>query len=184
MQHISIVLNGVKRQFDNIIPVIHASRNSYDLVLVSSFLLNAKARQVDLLFVTNVIDNLVVNHNSSAKNNGPGYTDLTGSTIATTSSTQSSSDGLFPTPAVLVVSQSQNFNSGRGRSRGCGYGNNRPQCQLCEKFGHLVHRFYHHFNVNFTGVKNPGSSSPPSVNLCSTQWEDPVKSTSSAQVPF
>lgn len=41
MQHISIFLKGVKVQYDHVISVIHASRNSYDIASVSSVLLDA-----------------------------------------------------------------------------------------------------------------------------------------------
>lgn len=72
MQQISIVLNRVKGQFDNVIYVIHASTNPYHMASVSSVLLYAKARQVDLLFDTNVTANVVVNHNSTMKNETAG----------------------------------------------------------------------------------------------------------------
>lgn len=45
MQQISIILNGVKGQFDNIIVVIHVSRNPYDIALVSSVLSDVESRQ-------------------------------------------------------------------------------------------------------------------------------------------
>lgn len=35
MQHMSIILNGAKGQYDNVIAVIHASRNPYDIASVS-----------------------------------------------------------------------------------------------------------------------------------------------------
>lgn len=45
---------------------------------------------------------------------------------------------------------------------------------MCWKFGHLVHRSYHQFDVHFTGVIDPTYSSPtiPSVNLSSAHWDD------------
>lgn len=48
------------------------------------------------------------------------------------------------------------------------------QKQLCGKFGHLVHRRFHRFNVHFTGVTDSAYSSTPSpsVNLSSAQWDD------------
>lgn len=35
MQHISIIINGVRGQYDNVVDVIHASRNTYDLSSIS-----------------------------------------------------------------------------------------------------------------------------------------------------
>lgn len=51
MKHIFIVLNGVKGQCDNVIVVIHANRNLYDIASMSSVLLNGEARQSDLLLM-------------------------------------------------------------------------------------------------------------------------------------
>lgn len=50
MKHISIIPNAVKRQFDNVISVIHASQNPYDLAPLSSNLLDAETRTHDQLF--------------------------------------------------------------------------------------------------------------------------------------
>lgn len=49
MQQISIILNGVKGQYDRVVSVIHASRNPYDLASISSILLYAEARQNEML---------------------------------------------------------------------------------------------------------------------------------------
>lgn len=63
--------------------------------------------------------------------------------------------------------------TGYGRSRGTcfGYGNNRPRCQLCDKFGHLVHRFFQSLNVHFQGftAQSPDSMS---ANLTTVQWHE------------
>lgn len=48
--------------------------------------------------------------------------------------------------------QDNNPGYGCGRGTGRGYGSNRPQCQLCGKFGHLVHRCFQRLNVHFQGV--------------------------------
>ncbi|KAE8697187.1 putative DEAD-box ATP-dependent RNA helicase 29-like [Hibiscus syriacus] len=46
-------------------------------------------------------------------------------------------------------------NSYRGRGRGSN--NNRPQCQLCGRFGYVVQKCYHHFDINYTGVSGSES---------------------------
>lgn len=45
-------------------------------------------------------------------------------------------------------------NTGYGRSSGRGYENNKNKshCQLCGKFGHLVHHCFERFNVHFQDV--------------------------------
>lgn len=45
MQKISTIVNEVKGQYDNVVYVIHSSRNPYDLASISSVLLDVEARQ-------------------------------------------------------------------------------------------------------------------------------------------
>lgn len=61
MEHIYIILNGVKDQFDNIIVVMHASQNPYDITSVSYVLLDAEDRQCDILFDASLSANVAVN---------------------------------------------------------------------------------------------------------------------------
>lgn len=60
MQHISIILNGVKGQFDNVVFVIHFSRNPYDLASINSVLLDVEARQKEIIFDNISAANVVV----------------------------------------------------------------------------------------------------------------------------
>lgn len=50
MEHISIILSGVNGKYDNVVYVMHARQNTYDLASISSILLNVKARLRDQLF--------------------------------------------------------------------------------------------------------------------------------------
>lgn len=52
---------------------------------------------------------------------------------------------------------------GRGQGRGRRYGS-RPQCQLCGKFGHLVHNWYKRFDTTFIGVTTPSNKNSGSNN--------------------
>lgn len=87
-----------------------------------------------------------------------------------------SDDGLLPTPSSQ--SQFQQSNSGKGRGRG--YGNNKPQFLLCGKFGNLMHKFNHRFNVHFTEVIDPAytSSNTPFAHMSSAHWEDALETDS------
>lgn len=58
--NISIILNGVKGQYDNVVSVIHASRNPYDIASVSSVLLVVEASMRDQLFDPTMYVNVVV----------------------------------------------------------------------------------------------------------------------------
>lgn len=61
MHQISIILNEVKGQFDNVIVVIHASQNLYDIASMNSVLLDADVRQSDMLFDASLFANVDVN---------------------------------------------------------------------------------------------------------------------------
>ncbi|KAL6311690.1 hypothetical protein AAG906_019040 [Vitis piasezkii] len=64
------------------------------------------------------------------------------------------------------------FVHNRGRGRGRAQGGIKPQCQLCNKFGHTVHRCFYRYDPNFhgnmLGARNGASgsiSSAGNVNL-------------------
>lgn len=59
----------------------------------------------------------------------------------------------------------QEYGRGRGRCRGFG---NKPQCQLCRKFRHLVHICFQRFNVHFQGVTT--QSADRNENLTASNW--------------
>lgn len=65
MQHTSIILNGIKGQFDNVIVVIHARRKPYEIAPFNSVLLYTEYRQFDFLFDTAISTNVVVNSSSN-----------------------------------------------------------------------------------------------------------------------
>lgn len=68
MQQISIILNGVKGQYDSIISVIHASRNPYHLAYISLVLLDVEARQKVIMFDNSIsVANIVVKPVSDAQ---------------------------------------------------------------------------------------------------------------------
>ena len=100
---------------------------------------------------------------------------------------QSSLDHISPISACYASSSNnrgggRKYNGSRGHShisntsnytyRGCGrggkYGYNgrhnstnpeKPQCQLCGKFGHTVHVCYHRFDISYQNSQNNGTSS-------------------------
>lgn len=65
MQHIYNILNGVKGQYDNVVSVIHASNNPYEIASVCFVLLDAKSRLRDQLFEViyfNIFLNISLDH--------------------------------------------------------------------------------------------------------------------------
>lgn len=58
------------------------------------------------------------------------------------------------------------YNPSSGRGRGRSNGVSRPQCQLCGKFGHMVHRCYFRFDPSFAGIGSGFESMlPPSTSV-------------------
>lgn len=135
IQHISIVLSGVKGEYYNVIVVIHASKNPYYIAYVSSVLLDVESRQSDMLFDANITTNIVVNHSSITKQNESGYDTHTSSHTVSQNhqnNDMSTFDRIFPTPATPIPNQSHNFNPGRRQHRSRLYGNNRPNVIFVE----------------------------------------------------
>ncbi|TXG52621.1 hypothetical protein EZV62_021790 [Acer yangbiense] len=67
-------------------------------------------------------------------------------------------------PNQYTYNQQFQGNRGKGRGRGHGNGgrgwsNNKPQCQLCGKFGHIVQKCYHRFDPFYTGFPSESNSS-------------------------
>ncbi|KAL6342721.1 hypothetical protein AAG906_013127 [Vitis piasezkii] len=54
------------------------------------------------------------------------------------------------------------FGGNRGRGRGRAQGGIKPQCQLCNKFGHTVHRCFYRYDPNFHG-NMPANGPTPGV---------------------
>lgn len=176
MQKTSIILNGVKCQFDNVIVVIHAIRKPYVIAFVSSVLLDVESRQCDMVF--DAFCYYKCCYKSVAKFQLICvikfiYKDLIGFVINWRWIAPTATDQ----PLFQQTNQPsfQQSNSGRGLDRGRGYGNNKMQCQLCCKFDHLIYRCYHRFTGHFTWVTYPSynSSQPaPSAHLTSAHWDD------------
>lgn len=71
-----------------------------------------------------------------------------------------------------------NFRGGRGRGR---FGNNnRPQCQVCGKVGHMARQCYHRFNPQFFFIKGSILSSL----VLSTQFLPLTNIISHVQIPL
>lgn len=112
MQHISNILNGVKEQYDNVDLVIYASRNLYDLPIVSSVLLDAETRQKEIIFDNNLsATNVVVK--PSAYNHSSGSVSL-----ETLDSGQSRHTDTGQQPQLTPEYQTNNIDYGHGRGRG------------------------------------------------------------------
>lgn len=171
VMQISTIIVGLPMEYEHVVTVISVCRPPPELQTVCCILLDAEARQQNMLFSLLSV-NLAYQPISPSLDHALQASAPTGLIYYQTALTASSSTscqplGPFPTstPSV-VVSSSYNFgphpqyNSsgrppynpsfGRGRCRS----NNafRPQCQLCDKFGHIVHRCYFRFDPSFARI--------------------------------
>lgn len=143
MQHILIILNTVKNQYDIVVSVIHASRNSYDVAFTSYVLFDDEVRQRDLLFDLSLsVANVMVKSSDCSHSFDRAYVEQ--SVYPDSSQSQALNSGQhssLPHPHFVHSTPDYQSNStiyGRGRGRGHGHGNNRPHSQLCDNFGNMV----------------------------------------------
>ncbi|KAL4284395.1 hypothetical protein GQ457_16G015980 [Hibiscus cannabinus] len=152
-EHITAILNGLPPEYDSIVTVITASPTSSDLTFVSTILLDADARQSNLVNHVNASAHIVLQH--TAPNTSIEHSHVS----------QSSGQPVFSSRSSKTedtTAQNYEYKSSQGtqtghtgysyNNRGRGRANrntNRPQCQLCGRLGHLVDRCYYRFDMNF-----------------------------------
>ncbi|KAE8657482.1 hypothetical protein F3Y22_tig00116994pilonHSYRG00013 [Hibiscus syriacus] len=147
-EHVNVVLVGLTMEFESIIAI--ASRENFSLDVLTEMLLDCEARQK--VFLSEGISTNLVLH---SREGDAVETDSCGTQDANTGSSQ----------GHLSHGQSNSY-----RGKGRGHNNNRLQCQLCGRFGHVVQTCYHRFDRDYTGVSGSelltenGSKSTDAVN--------------------
>ncbi|KAL6334751.1 hypothetical protein AAG906_021410 [Vitis piasezkii] len=100
-----------------------------------------------------------------------GLGDESESVIAVISSKKYSPSLQYVTSTLIAHNRNQfggnqvtrgSFVHNRGRGRGRAQGGIKPQCQLCNKFGHTVHRCFYRYDPNFHG-NMPANGPTPGV---------------------
>ncbi|KAE8696580.1 putative disease resistance protein [Hibiscus syriacus] len=134
-EHVNVVLVGLTMEFESIIAI--ASRENFSLDILTEMLLDCEARQK--MFLS---ENFSVNLVLQSREGAAVETDSCGTQDVNTGSSQDHSSR----------GQSNGY-----RGRGRGRNNNRPQCQLCGRFGHVVQKCYHRFDRDYTGVSGSES---------------------------
>lgn len=131
IQQISIILNGVKGQFDHIVVVIHTNQNPYDIYFICYVLLDTETRQRNLLFDVppsiNVVSNNVMDQSVYDSD-----TSSTGYIAAHQSAARPKSSNQVHTQPLPAQAQNQResppYNArGRGRGRGRNNEENKDQ---------------------------------------------------------
>ncbi|KAG8485720.1 hypothetical protein CXB51_019072 [Gossypium anomalum] len=126
-EQISIILAGLPVEFESIRVV--ASAMCVPLDLLVEMLIDCETRQHDLIssvsFQENVAKKCESTENGSSQFDGGSRSSYRG-------------NGQF-------------F---RGCRRGRKFGHSKPQCQLCGRIGHTIHKCYYQFDENFDGVSN------------------------------
>ncbi|RVW88665.1 Retrovirus-related Pol polyprotein from transposon RE1 [Vitis vinifera] len=168
--HILAIMQGLGEEYESVIAVISSKKSSPSLQYVTSTLIAHEGRIAHKISSTD----LSVNYTSQYSNRG---------------SSSWNSNG-YPSSGFQNRNQfggnqmtRGSFVPNRGRGRGRTQGGIKPQCQLCNKFGHTVHRCFYRYDPNFhrnmpangptpcvlgSGAKNGASgsnSSAGNVNL-------------------
>lgn len=128
-EHIATILNGLPSEFDSMVTLITTSWQAYDVLALSSMLIDLEARQKSGVVVGLFSVNLVTSQSTSY--GAQGY--------------QQPAEGM--SNLVGYQGRGGSFHQGRGRGRF----SNRPQWQLCGKIGHTVQKCYYRFNTFFIG---------------------------------
>ncbi|KAL5544306.1 hypothetical protein UlMin_008090 [Ulmus minor] len=137
------ILAGLEADYNAVVTAINSRDDTISLEAIHSMLLSYEHR----LELQNSIDNVpmvTANLASTSQNRGGGRRFNGGR-------------GQGPNAG----NNSQNYRSrGRGNrgGRSHSYSSDRPQCQLCGKFGHTVHVCYHRFDISFQGNQNQSPS--------------------------
>lgn len=161
---ISTILVGLTVEYEHIVAGLEQVDNHINLDGVSSVLLDAEAHQQDNL--------LHINPNSVAFSVQTTNGSSSGQVNTNSSSVQYSAQPLvqYSSQQFPQYQHAEGFlpqNSyGRGRDRGNNFNSNKPHCQLCGKFGHLVAQCWYNQSIS-TSKQQQRSSSQYRV-LCAT----------------
>ncbi|GMJ04377.1 hypothetical protein HRI_004106900 [Hibiscus trionum] len=140
-EQISVILAGLTAEFESVITF--ASREGQSLESVSEMLLDCEARQKEFLS-----DSFSVQANVVTRRLPPKEDEV--------DSKEEFVDEQYSNDQRTCFRGQRGGNFNRGRDHGR-YGSNRPQCQLCGKFGHLVQKCYHRFDHNYQGQGSTNS---------------------------
>ncbi|KAE8664695.1 Rubisco accumulation factor 1 [Hibiscus syriacus] len=124
-EHISVILAGLTMEFESVIAI--ASREQVSLDTLIEMLLACETRHK--MFLGEGLSTNAVQLKPDVELSVKDYIDDHSSQV-----------------------RDQQGGGYRGRGRGRSYNSNRPQCQLCGKFGHVVQKCYHRFDHGYFGV--------------------------------
>ncbi|RVW56240.1 Retrovirus-related Pol polyprotein from transposon RE1 [Vitis vinifera] len=148
--HILAIMQGLGDEYESVIVVISSKKSSPSLQYVTSTLIAHEGRIAHKISS----NDLSVNYTSQYSNRG--------------SSSSWNSNG-YPSSGFRNRNQfggnqvtRGSFVHNRGRGRGRAQGEIKPQCQLCNKFGHTVHRCFYRYDPNFHG-NMPANGPTPGV---------------------
>ncbi|RVW93071.1 Retrovirus-related Pol polyprotein from transposon RE1 [Vitis vinifera] len=148
--HILAIMQGLGNEYEFVIAVISSKKSSPSLQYVTLTLIAHEGRIAHKISS----NDLFVNYTSQYSNRG--------------SSSSWNSNG-YPSSGFQNRNQfggnqmtRRSFVHNRGRGRGRAQGGIKPQCQLCNKFGHIVHRCFYRYDPNFHG-NMPANGPTPGV---------------------
>ncbi|KAJ9670832.1 hypothetical protein PVL29_027021 [Vitis rotundifolia] len=138
--HILAIMQGLGDEYEFVIVVISSKKSSPSLQYVTSTLITHEGRIAHKISS----NDLSVNYTSQYSNRG--------------SSSSWNSNG-YPSKNQMTRGS---FVPNRGRGRGRTQRGIKPQCQLCNKFGHTVHHCFYRYDPNFHG-NMPANGPTPGV---------------------
>ncbi|XP_034704287.1 uncharacterized protein LOC117928519 [Vitis riparia] len=148
--HILAIMQGLGDEYKSVIVVISSKKSSPSLQYVTSTLIAHEGKIAHKISS----NDLYVNYTSQYSNRG--------------SSSSWNSNG-YPSSSFQNRNQfggnqmtKGSFVPNKGRGRGRAQGGIKPQCQLCNKFGHIVHRCFYRYDPNFHG-NMPANGPTPGV---------------------
>jgi gag-polypeptide of LTR copia-type len=147
-------LQGLGTDFENFVTTISLRSGSVTMNELRSLFFSHEARQqANLASLTSSMVNLTV----QKSNNDQSKSDSSSPTVCYAGNTKNSS---FTPHQNQNSDNSYNKNyrgKGRGGYRGRGRGRSQAstfentQCQICYKWGHPAHKYYHRFDITFVG---------------------------------
>ncbi|GMI77078.1 hypothetical protein HRI_001377100 [Hibiscus trionum] len=147
-EHVSVILAGLTAEFESVITF--ASRETQTLENLYEMLLDCEARQQEFLAESFSLQANVVTRSTTKSESYK--------TDVFDDKDDVSSDKNSSQPENSYFRGQRGGANFRGRGRGR-FNFNRPQCQLCGRYGHLVQRCWYRFDQNFHGVLSEDAGS-------------------------
>ncbi|GMI95464.1 hypothetical protein HRI_003215700 [Hibiscus trionum] len=150
-EQVSVILSGLTAEFESVLAI--ASKEPQSLENLTEMLIDCEMRQKDFLAADfSVQANVAVKQDSKRLTTSEDLEEEY--SVANASLTSSG----------FSKGDQRASNSYRGRGRGC-FNSNRPQCQICERFGHLAQKCWYRYEQGYPGNGSGNNVSKSNYNV-------------------